>query len=1153
VVGAAGVGGTAEVMRARDRSTGRDVALKIMRVDADARFEREVEILASVRHPRVVGYVAHGRTDDGRAFVALEWIDGETLADRLEREGLTADAAIRIVASAARAIGDLHVMGLVHRDLKPANLMLRGDDVVIMDFGIARGVHSESITSTNMFVGTPAYIAPEQAQGAREVDARADVYSLACVLFECLTGKRPFEGSDILSVLAKVISEPAPSVDAARGDLPTGLTELLARTMAKNPQERPADGAAFAAELEALPSVQSLGDDARQFIDRDKRVRTIVVLSPMTAAAVSAAGEFGGVAQLRADGSAVISFEGGPTEQALAAARCALAIRAVCPSQLIVATGKSDASFVDHAVGMVMDSRHGVRVDSQTVALLGSRVDLEVVEGGAWLRPAQTGERTAKWMVGRGAGYLGRTVELDLLASTFASCLDDYVVRIVSIVGPPGIGKSKLAEQAVKRIARTTPNLRAIEAGGHRGRPRGLAAAIIRAAVSVRDGDTRERALAKLKARLTHRGVLDRAMIGQLGALIGASSIPNDESWLIGDRLREAFIEWLAAELSVAPMVMVLDDLQWADDASIALLDHALERLQDKPLFVVALSADDIDERCAALFRGRSVTRLRLEPLQPTVAEKIVRGMIPALDDTIVGRIVDRARGNPLFLEELVRATADGCDLPDSVLAILQARLDALDPDARSVVAAASVLGNELTVEGIAAVLSREPAALTTTVNAVVRAGLLDRVAQGTLVFHNELVRDAAYASFPEAARADAHRAAGEWLSQSEQHDSIAIAEHFERAGDGARAVPWLVRATRETMLAGDSRGALALIERGVRAGAAGHELGTLRAIEGQALAWLGDWTGVIRVANEALVLLDAEDAYRPAALAGLAVGASFRGDGGNFARAVAELRRASESSRVTGFVAFAAYLVAVGLCLVGQRTLAREVCAPFFAANTVGDPLSTGWILLCRGTIEEAEGHPIEEVLSTFRASLAEFRTIRADLGLISALRYTGRALTALGRYDEAITAFEEALSLSGRTIAGANIGLTQNLYARALLAIGRVADARRLAAAQLAQFDAEGFRFGIGQSAIVLALASLADGDLEGAERFAAHADEAESTLPMSRAHTLAVRGEIARRRGELDRARALAREGHALLASSGGFAAAQPALDHLSRALA
>ncbi|HEX8108814.1 MAG TPA: serine/threonine-protein kinase [Kofleriaceae bacterium] len=187
-------GGMGEVFRARDRVSGEPVAIKVIASGHDprgARFAREVRLLSELSHPAIVRYVAHGVTAPGVPFLVMEWLDGEDLRRRLEREPLTIGESVALAARVAEALGVAHARGIVHRDLKPSNLFLpdrRIDQVKVLDFGIARRDGLTHLTRTGTLIGTPGYMAPEQARSHEVVDARADVFALGCVLFECLTG-----------------------------------------------------------------------------------------------------------------------------------------------------------------------------------------------------------------------------------------------------------------------------------------------------------------------------------------------------------------------------------------------------------------------------------------------------------------------------------------------------------------------------------------------------------------------------------------------------------------------------------------------------------------------------------------------------------------------------------------------------------------------------------------------------------------------------------------------------------------------------------------------------------------------------------------------------------------------------------------------------
>jgi serine/threonine protein kinase len=260
----AGEGGMGTVYRAADRATGRPVAVKVLSTsesDDRSRFEHEAQVVGELDHPNLVRYVAHGFTG-GRAYLVLEWLEGEDLEARLARDPLSARDALRLGAILARALGFAHARGVVHRDVKPANVFLVGgriESAKILDFGIALSMDTpHKRTRTGTSVGTPAYMAPEQARGERTLDARADVFSLGCVLFECLAGRPPFVAANVMAILAKVLFEDAPRLSEIRLDIPPELDHLIACMMSKSPSARPGDCQEIARALEAIEPASSV-------------------------------------------------------------------------------------------------------------------------------------------------------------------------------------------------------------------------------------------------------------------------------------------------------------------------------------------------------------------------------------------------------------------------------------------------------------------------------------------------------------------------------------------------------------------------------------------------------------------------------------------------------------------------------------------------------------------------------------------------------------------------------------------------------------------------------------------------------------------------------------------------------------------------------
>ncbi|HUH05435.1 MAG TPA: serine/threonine-protein kinase [Kofleriaceae bacterium] len=249
-----GAGGMGTVFRALD-ADGDVFAVKILnrQLEADiARFEREAELLSSLRHPGIVGYVEHG-VEAGQHYLVMRWADGRTLAELLQARRLSVREVITVGIRIAEALHVAHEIGVLHRDLKPGNIALPSDDpasAILLDFGIARRTSEvQGLTQTGVMVGTPAYMSPEQARGERHLDRRADVFGLGCLLYECLSGEPPFGGGFWMTVRLNVLlADPAPLENV---DDPA-LTALVHAMLAKRPEERPASTAEVGAVLAAL-------------------------------------------------------------------------------------------------------------------------------------------------------------------------------------------------------------------------------------------------------------------------------------------------------------------------------------------------------------------------------------------------------------------------------------------------------------------------------------------------------------------------------------------------------------------------------------------------------------------------------------------------------------------------------------------------------------------------------------------------------------------------------------------------------------------------------------------------------------------------------------------------------------------------------------
>src|SRR6516165_7301333 len=271
-----GEGGMGVVWKARQAKLNRLVALKMVLGEQRAgckdliRFLAEAEAVAAVKHPHVVQVYEYGDAN-GRPFLAMEYLSGGSLSDRLGRTGrLDPKAAAELVASLAGAVQAAHDLGIVHRDLKPANVLYDGLGVPkVTDFGLAKRAGGSDLTATQAVMGTPAYMAPEQARGdTRFVGPQADVYSLGVILYECLTGSRPFAAPDPIALLRRVAEEEPERPGKRVPGLPRDVELVCLKCLAKGPAERYATAGALAADLRRFAAGEPVSVRSAGMVER---------------------------------------------------------------------------------------------------------------------------------------------------------------------------------------------------------------------------------------------------------------------------------------------------------------------------------------------------------------------------------------------------------------------------------------------------------------------------------------------------------------------------------------------------------------------------------------------------------------------------------------------------------------------------------------------------------------------------------------------------------------------------------------------------------------------------------------------------------------------------------------------------------------------
>jgi serine/threonine protein kinase len=256
-----GEGGMAKVYLARDLRHNRRVALKVLRPDLGAvlgvdRFQAEIQVTANLQHPNLLPLFDSGAAGE-LLFYVMPFVEGETLRHRIDREKqLPVDEAIRIATAVAAGLDYAHRKGVIHRDLKPENILIQDGQPVVADFGIALAISNAGgarITQTGLSLGTPQYMSPEQATGDRVIDGRTDIYSLAAVLYEMLTGEPPHTGTTAQAIIARVLTEKPRSIRVTRPSVPEHVEAAVDRALEKFPADRFENAKAFSDAL-ANPS-----------------------------------------------------------------------------------------------------------------------------------------------------------------------------------------------------------------------------------------------------------------------------------------------------------------------------------------------------------------------------------------------------------------------------------------------------------------------------------------------------------------------------------------------------------------------------------------------------------------------------------------------------------------------------------------------------------------------------------------------------------------------------------------------------------------------------------------------------------------------------------------------------------------------------------
>ena len=851
-----GRGGVGIVFRALDRITAQTVALKIIAisgVDAgeEARFAREGRILAGLSAPGIVKVVAFGQLDEGQPYVAMEWLEGEDIAQRQKRKPVTIAQAIDIAAQVADALASAHEAGIVHRDVKPSNVFLVGssaghDDtfvIKLVDFGVA-SAEDARLTKTGAIVGTPAYMAPEQARGESEVDVRSDIYSLGATLFEMLTGRPPHVGPTPIAVLAKLVTTPAPRLRELFPEAPLALDELIGGLLATFPDDRPGSAREVAIELRHIhaelesPEAPSPFDAATE---PPMSIGSIVlstsrglggqrlVTSILATFVPKGPARHRLLSHLRARGAeatelggdAIVAHFGVHKTLGDEAARALdLGMRlAKTNSAVGIATGRSridrtkpTGEVVDRAAALARDAQRGqVLADTTTSELARGRYEFMLrADGTAVVGGAVLARRE---LVG-GAPFVGREAELAQIMSAFERSAEDKTAILITVTGLPGIGKTRLRREALAGIGShpTAPKLALVRCESFaKGQALGVMGDVARALTGLPKGAGRAELMDALSALIPNRPTqLDEAQRDLLGRLLTNEALPEsvdirgarDALWLT---LTEATL----SSTERGPLLLALEDAQWSDAESLSWLDHVMGRAGKHPLCIFITARPSFLRENAKRFAGRDHVRIELRPLAKRTVRAIAKAMLGERangesGEALLEAIAAQASGSPLFAEELSRLAAQGRDATGALTieAAIQVHLDALDEELREAVARLSVFGLQGWEAGLEALGVR---GAHDALRALGAAELLVEQASSRFrdtrewAFKHALTREVAYASLGEDDLRDLHAKAGFWLATMGEDDAT-VARHLDLGGKPKDAATYLERAARRAL-----------------------------------------------------------------------------------------------------------------------------------------------------------------------------------------------------------------------------------------------------------------------------------------------------------------------------------------------------------------